>query len=63
MPVEQFKERMDQTIREIAPQKRPARGSIYLPGEMEWERREKALAEGIDCRPTSSRACATWPRT
>jgi LDH2 family malate/lactate/ureidoglycolate dehydrogenase len=48
-PIEQFKARVDQTIREIreAPK---AKGvdRIYLPGEMEWERREKALAEGID---------------
>jgi ureidoglycolate dehydrogenase (NAD+) len=49
MPVEQFKERMDQTIREIrAAEKAGGAERIYLPGEMEWERREKALAEGID---------------
>jgi len=49
MPVEQFKSRVDQTIREIreAPKAKGA-DRIYLPGEMEWERREKALAEGID---------------
>ena len=39
---------MDALIREIktAPK---AKGSqrIYLPGEMEWERREAALAQGI----------------
>lgn len=49
MPIEQFKQRVDQTIREIreAPK---AKGvdRIFLPGEMEWERREKALVEGID---------------
>ena len=48
MPIEQFKERMDGMIREIrsAPK---AKGfdRIYLPGEMEWERRDKALAEGM----------------
>ena len=48
MPIEQFKERMDTMIRGIkeAPK---AKGTerIYLPGEMEWERREKALVEGI----------------
>ena len=48
MPIEQFKERMDRMIREIrsAPK---AKGSerIYLPGEMEWERRDKALVEGM----------------
>src|SRR6266581_8900307 len=49
MPVEQFKERMDQTIREIrASEKAGGAERIYLPGEMEWERRDKALAEGID---------------
>ena len=49
MPVELFKERMDQTIREIrASEKADGTERIYLPGEMEWERREKALAEGMD---------------
>jgi LDH2 family malate/lactate/ureidoglycolate dehydrogenase len=49
MAVEQFKERMDQTIREIrASEKAGGAERIYLPGEMEWERREKALGEGID---------------
>jgi LDH2 family malate/lactate/ureidoglycolate dehydrogenase len=49
MPIEQFKARVDQTIREIRESPK-AKGAdrIYLPGEMEWERREKALAEGID---------------
>ncbi len=47
--VEQFKERMDQTIREIRQEPR-ADGAdrIWLPGEMEFERREQALVEGID---------------
>src|SRR6266516_3239344 len=49
MPVEQFKERMDQTIREIrAAEKSGGAERIYLPGEMEWSRRDKALAEGMD---------------
>src|SRR5438445_10059348 len=49
MPVEKFKERMDQTIREIrASEKASGAQRIYLPGEMEWERRAKALAEGMD---------------
>ncbi|HEY2572445.1 MAG TPA: Ldh family oxidoreductase [Verrucomicrobiaceae bacterium] len=49
LPVGQFKERMDQTIREIrASEKSGGAERIYLPGEMEWERREKAMAEGID---------------
>ncbi len=46
---ETFKERMDRAICEIrnAPK---AKGTerIYLPGEMEWERRNRALAEGIE---------------
>jgi LDH2 family malate/lactate/ureidoglycolate dehydrogenase len=49
MPVGQFKERMDQTIREIrASEKTDGAERIYLPGEIEWERREKSLADGID---------------
>jgi ureidoglycolate dehydrogenase (NAD+) len=48
MPVTQFKERMDRMIREIksAPK---AKGSdrIYLPGEIEWNNRERALAQGV----------------
>ena len=49
IPVEHFKARMDQTIREVrASEKADGADRIYLPGEMEWERREKALLEGID---------------
>ena len=48
MPIQEFKDRIDWLIREIkgAPK---AKGSerIYLPGEMEWERRDKALKEGM----------------
>jgi ureidoglycolate dehydrogenase (NAD+) len=48
MPIEMFKTRMDHMIREIknAPK---AKGSdrIYLPGEMEWDKREVALREGM----------------
>jgi ureidoglycolate dehydrogenase (NAD+) len=52
MTIEQFKERMDQTIREIrASEKAVGAERIYLPGEIEWERREKALVEGIDLPP------------
>ena len=52
MSIDQFKERMDQTIREIrASEKAAGAERIYLPGEMEWERREKALQEGIDLPP------------
>ncbi|HXT39791.1 MAG TPA: Ldh family oxidoreductase [Candidatus Angelobacter sp.] len=49
MPVEQFEERMDRTIREIRQEpKADGADRIWLAGEMEWERREKALEEGID---------------
>ena len=49
MPVPQFKDRMDRTIRDIrASEKADGAQRIYLPGEMEWERREKALVEGIE---------------
>jgi ureidoglycolate dehydrogenase (NAD+) len=48
MPIGEFKARMDRMIREIkaAPK---AKGSerIYLPGEMEWERRAQALEHGM----------------
>ena len=48
MPAHRFKERMDRMIQEIksAPK---AKGSdrIYLPGEIEWDHRERALAQGM----------------
>ncbi len=49
MPPAQFKERMDHLIHEIHATPR-AEGAerIYVPGEIEFERREKALVEGID---------------
>jgi len=48
MPIQEFKERMDQVIRWIKESPK-AKGSdrIYLPGEMEWERRERALKHGM----------------
>jgi len=48
MPIELFKQRMDHLIRFIK-QTPKAKGSdrIYLPGEMEWDRRDKALEEGM----------------
>ena len=48
MPIGQFKSRMDRMIRQIK-QSPKAKGSdrIYLPGEMEWEKREEALGKGI----------------
>ena len=52
MPRAEFAARIDALIREIhdAPK---ADGSerIYLPGEMEWHRRQRALAEGIPLPP------------
>ena len=48
MPLDTFKARMDAMIREIkgAPKAADAE-RIYLPGEMEWERREAALRQGL----------------
>jgi LDH2 family malate/lactate/ureidoglycolate dehydrogenase len=49
LPVEEFKERMDHLIREIhASEKVNGAERIYVPGEIEFERREQALVEGID---------------
>lgn len=52
IPVNEFGRRMDQLILEIqgAPK---ARGTerIYLPGEKEWENRERALKEGLSLPP------------
>jgi ureidoglycolate dehydrogenase (NAD+) len=46
---ETFRRRITETIEEIsAAPKAKGADRIYLPGEMEWERREKALAEGIE---------------
>ncbi len=48
MPIAQFKACMDCMIRDIrnAPKAKGAE-RIYLPGEMEWERREAALKQGV----------------
>ncbi len=48
MPIDAFKSRMDAMIAEIkgAP-KATAVERIYLPGEMEWERRDRALKHGL----------------
>lgn len=44
-----FQKRMDQTIREIrAAPKARSRNQVYLPGEMEWEKRKRALREGVE---------------
>jgi LDH2 family malate/lactate/ureidoglycolate dehydrogenase len=47
-PLAEFKDRMDRMIREIR-QTPKARGAdrIYLPGEMEWEKRGEALRQGL----------------
>jgi ureidoglycolate dehydrogenase (NAD+) len=48
MPIQQFKDRMDRLIREIkSSPKVDGVDQIYLPGEIEWLKREKALREGI----------------
>jgi ureidoglycolate dehydrogenase (NAD+) len=48
MPIQEFKERIDWLIREIrgAPKAKGAE-RVYLPGEMEWERRDDALQRGM----------------
>jgi len=49
LAVEDFKERMDHLIREVhASEKAEGVERIFVPGEIEFERREKALQEGID---------------
>ena len=52
MPMPNFKERMDRMITGIK-QAPKAKGTerIYLPGEMEWERRDQALRQGIEFPP------------
>jgi LDH2 family malate/lactate/ureidoglycolate dehydrogenase len=47
-PLDEFKSRIDHVIEEIrqAP-KAPGAERICLPGDFEWENRERALAEGI----------------
>jgi len=48
LPLAEFKARMDAMIREIKAAPRAAGVErIYLPGEMEWERRDAALAQGM----------------
>lgn len=48
VPIEEFKARVDLIIRKIrgSPRAKDAE-RIYLPGEMEWERRRDALKNGI----------------
>lgn len=48
-PRDEFSARVDALIDEIhAAPKAEGADRIFVPGEMEWERRRKALAEGID---------------
>jgi ureidoglycolate dehydrogenase (NAD+) len=46
-PLVEFKARMDAMIREIKAAAKAGDGRIYLPGEMEWERQERAQRDGI----------------
>ena len=48
MPLDTFKARMDQLIREVrASQPMPGGAPIHTPGELAFQRREQALREGI----------------
>ncbi len=48
MPIETFKARMDDLVRRIhETPTSPGAQRIYMPGEMEWDRRDDALANGI----------------
>ena len=48
MPIDEFHKRIGTMSDEIKSAKVAKGAAIFLPGEMEWERREKALAEGMD---------------
>ena len=52
VPIESFKRRVDDMVREFRNSPK-AKGvhRIYVPGEMEWERRDKVLAEGCITLP------------
>ncbi len=49
LPIEDFKRRVDQIIRELRHSPK-AKGSerVYVPGEIEWGKREDALKHGIE---------------
>ena len=47
MPLEEFHARMDVMCKEIKGASPARGGTIFLPGEIEWNQREQALAEGI----------------
>jgi ureidoglycolate dehydrogenase (NAD+) len=48
LPIENFKYRVDTMIRNLRGSPKAKNSErIYLPGEIEWERREDALKNGI----------------
>jgi LDH2 family malate/lactate/ureidoglycolate dehydrogenase len=48
VPLDFFKARMDHVIRQIRNSPKAAGADrIYLPGEMEWERHDKAVRDGM----------------
>jgi ureidoglycolate dehydrogenase (NAD+) len=48
MPIDLFRRRIDAMAQEIRQSPRSAGSDrVYLPGEIEWERRQRALVEGI----------------
>ena len=47
MPLQEFHARMDAMCKEIKGASPARGGTIFLPGEIEWNHRERALAEGI----------------
>jgi len=52
MPIDLFKKRVAGLVQEVQTTPRvPGAERVYLPGEMEWERRERALATGIVLPP------------
>jgi len=48
MPIDSFKKRMDEMIREIKglPKGKDSKG-IFLPGEMEWQKRKETMEKGM----------------
>ena len=64
MPMDQFQDRMDYAVEEIENSPK-AQGStrIYMPGEMEWDKYEKAESEGLelpDDIENNARELASW---
>ena len=52
MPLDEFKQRVDSMIRAIRESPRAGWAKrIYLPGELEWEKHDEALAHGIAFPP------------